>query len=454
MIKENQLLFNRLNVLSDGGLILTSMLLAKTIYFHFFSGNESIASACYVWLGVAAAILCPITYLLHGLYASHRFVNFYKESTGLLWANLLNSLVLVSSLYIFHLSDVSRWIMLIFFFCSSTLLLLKRCSTRILLRFIRKKGLNQKHVVLVGCGSTAQTYLNKISANPEFGFRVDGYVSNKANFPSLRWLGPYHKLEAILETCMPDEVVMAIPAGEEHLLPHLSAACEKAGARLSLIPCFADFISSTPHIDTLDGLPMINLRYIPLDNIGNAILKRLFDFSCAVLLILLTSPMMLAAAVGVKRSSPGPIIFKQERVGRGKKRFYMYKFRSMYVNDSADITWSTETDCRKTRFGTWMRKYSIDELPQLFNVIKGEMSLVGPRPELPFFVEQFRENIPRYMVKHQIRPGMTGWAQVNGLRGNTSIRRRIEYDLFYIENWNLLMDLKIMCMTLFHLSPP
>ena len=162
---------------------------------------------------------------------------------------------------------------------------------------------------------------------------------------------------------------------------------------------------------------------------------------------MLTSPVLLACAIGVKLSSPGPIIFRQERVGRNKKKFYMYKFRSMRVNDSQDTGWSSDRDNRKTEFGAFIRKFSLDELPQLFNVFKGDMSLVGPRPELPFHVDRFKEEVPLYMVKHQVRPGITGWAQVNGLRGDTSIKERIEHDLYYIEHWDVLLDIKILLMT-------
>lgn len=452
MIKENQRLLNQVNVFSDGVLVLASMLSAHAIRFRMFSGIESMDGSFYLWLGITAALLCTMTYLLYGLYESQRFVRFYKEAARLIMANLLDTLILLASLYVFHLSNVSRWTLVIFFCCSSAVLLVKRSLTRMLLHRLRQSGRNQKHVILVGCGPTAQTYLNKISLNPEFGFRVDGYVSNQGSLPLVSWLGPYHELEAVLDRCMPDEVVMAIPVGDESFLPHLTIACEKTGTRISMIPSYADFISSNPRVDTLDGLPMINLRHIPLDNIGNVLMKRLLDLAGAVLLMIPALPVMLVASVGVKLSSPGPVIFKQERVGKDRKHFYIYKFRSMYVNDCENTAWSMRTDARNTKFGAWMRKYSIDELPQLFNVLKGDMSLVGPRPEIPFFVKQFREQVPRYMVKHQVRPGMTGWAQVNGLRGDTSIRRRIEYDLFYIENWNFLMDLKILLMTLFHLS--
>lgn len=452
MIKENQRIINQLNVLSDGVLVLASMLAAHAVRFRIFSGIDSMEAFCYLWLGLAAALLCTMTYLLYGLYESHRFISFYKEAARLLSANLLNTLILLASLYVFHLSDFSRWILVIFFCCSSAVLLLKRGLVRMLLRRLRQRGLNQKHIILVGCGPSAQYYLDKISLNPEFGFKVDGYVSNQNSLPSLQWLGPYQELEAVLDARTPDEVVIAIPACDEGFLPQLTTACEKTGIRLSLIPGYADLISSNPRVDTLDGLPVINLRHIPLDNIGNAFLKRLCDIGGAALMLIPALPVMLIAFAGVKLSSPGPAIFKQERVGKDRRRFYIYKFRSMYVNDRADTAWSIEKDERQTRFGAWMRKHSVDELPQLFNVLKGDMSLVGPRPEIPFFVERFREQVPRYMVKHQVRPGMTGWAQVNGLRGDTSIRRRIEHDLFYIENWNILLDLKILLKTIFHLS--
>ena len=204
-----------------------------------------------------------------------------------------------------------------------------------------------------------------------------------------------------------------------------------------------------PQFDSLNGLPMINLRRIPLDNLGNAFMKRAMDIAGSLVLLLVFSPVMLITAVGVRLSSPGPVIFKQKRVGLGKKEFYMYKFRSMRVNSGSDTSWSQNHDSRKTRFGAFIRKFSIDEFPQFLNVLKGDMSLVGPRPEIPHFVEQFQEKIPLYMVKHQVRPGITGWAQVHGLRGNTSIEDRIRHDIFYIENWTLLLDIKILLMTVF-----
>jgi len=452
MIRENQRLLNRLNVLSDGAILFVSLLLAHAVRFRLFHGVDHVSLSCRVWLGAAAALLGMSAFLLCGLYESHRFSGFEKEAAKLLWANLLDTLLLTAALFVFHLGDVSRWMLVCFFCLSSVLLLLKRGAARALLHRLRRNGRNQKRILLVGEGPTALSYLKKLGDHPEFGYQVIGYAADGPVIPQLSRLGGYGELEAILDAAVPDEVVMALPAGAENLLPHLTGACEKSGIRISLIPGYADFISSNPRVDTLDGLPMVNLRSVPLDNLGNALLKRAFDLTGASLLLVLTSPLMLAAAAGVRLSSPGPILFRQERVGKGKKTFTIYKFRSMCVNSQSDTAWSTAEDQRRTAFGAWMRRHSIDELPQLLNVLKGDMSLVGPRPEIPFYVDRFREEIPRYMVKHQVRPGMTGWAQVNGLRGDTSIRRRIEYDLYYIENWNPLLDMKILCMTPFCLS--
>jgi len=199
----------------------------------------------------------------------------------------------------------------------------------------------------------------------------------------------------------------------------------------------------------LDDIPIIDVRYVPLDNTYKKFLKRIFDCIAASLAIIILSPIIIFTAIMVKLTSPGPIIYKQERVGLNRERFQIYKFRSMRIHDEDKVVphWTTEDDPRKTRFGSFIRRTSIDEFPQFFNVLKGDMSLIGPRPERPIFVEMFREQIPKYMIKHYVRPGMTGWAQVNGWRGNTSIEKRIEHDIYYVENWSMLLDIKIFFMT-------
>ena len=229
------------------------------------------------------------------------------------------------------------------------------------------------------------------------------------------------------------------------------AICEKSGVHTKFVPDYYNFISTNPYTEDLDGLPVINIRNVPLTNTVNRMIKRLIDIVGSIVALILFSPIMLVVAILVKKSSPGPIIFAQERIGLGNKPFKMYKFRSMGVQDPKKEAkeWTTKNDARVTPVGRVIRKTSLDELPQFWNVLKGDMSLIGPRPERPLFVEKFKEEIPRYMIKHQVRPGITGWAQVNGFRGDTSIRSRIEHDLYYIENWSLGLDIKILFLTFF-----
>ncbi|MCX7885400.1 MAG: undecaprenyl-phosphate glucose phosphotransferase, partial [Caloramator sp.] len=261
----------------------------------------------------------------------------------------------------------------------------------------------------------------------------------------------YSELESILGSFNIDEVFITLDIGKYNKMKSILDLCEKYGVRIQIIPAYYKYIPSKPYLEEIDGIPVISARYIPLDLISNKIIKRLFDIICSSILILLFSPIMLLISIIIKFTSQGSVIFKQERVGYNKKPFIMYKFRSMKVQSSEEekVKWTTKDDPRKTKFGEFIRKTSLDELPQFFNVLKGDMSIVGPRPERPYFVDKFKEEIPQYMVKHQVKPGITGWAQVNGLRGDTSIKKRIEYDLYYIENWSLLFDIKIMFLTVF-----
>ena len=314
-------------------------------------------------------------------------------------------------------------------------------------------------LTLPGGGTASGWYIYALATDP--GARSKGYGRQLLRFvdgylagieePGLgvRYMGSYDALSARLDEVAVDEVVVALEADEIELLPHVFAACDKNGVRITMVPFYSDYLPARPTIDVLDECKLINVRQTPFDNLLNAAVKRGLDIIGSLILIILTSPVMLVTAIGVKLSSPGPIIFKQERVGLNKRPFMMYKFRSMRVNAAEDSAWSTNSDPRKTRFGSIIRKFSLDELPQFFNVLKGDMSLVGPRPEIPFHVEHFKEEIPRYLVRQQVRPGLTGWAQINGLRGDTDIAERIRYDIWYIENWTVALDIKILFRTVF-----
>lgn len=259
------------------------------------------------------------------------------------------------------------------------------------------------------------------------------------------------KLERILEGNELDEVVIALRAEDYGKLERIVDVCEKAGVHTKMIPDFGNVISTRPYIEDVQGIPVIHVRRVPLNIMRNRAAKRAVDLIGATVAIILFSPVMLLTVLVVALTEEGSVIYRQERVGLHNQVFYMYKFRSMIMQDEEKekAEWSTRNDPRITPVGKLIRRTSIDELPQLFNVLKGEMSLVGPRPERPQFVQKFRDEIPRYMVKHQVRPGMTGWAQINGYRGDTSIEKRIEYDLYYIENWTMVFDMKILILTIF-----
>lgn len=318
-----------------------------------------------------------------------------------------------------------------------------------------KKGLNQKHIVLVGYSRAAEEYIDRILANPQWGYRVRGILDDNVEagtvYRDIKVLGCVDNLLVILPQNRLDEIVITLGLDQYARLEEIVALCEKSGVHTKFIPDYTNIIPTKPYTEDLLGLPVINIRYVPLTNTFSAAVKRTMDVCGALAAILLFSPVMLIAAALVKLTSEGPLIYRQTRVGLHNKPFEMYKFRSMEVQTEAEErkAWTVKNDPRVTGIGKFMRKTSIDELPQLFNVLKGDMSLVGPRPERPFFVEKFREEIPRYMVKHQVRPGLTGWAQVHGYRGDTSIRKRIEHDLYYIENWTVGLDIKILFLTVF-----
>lgn len=453
MIKENQRTLNQINGLTDVLILFPCMVLAYVIRFVVFQGEPGhIGLSYYIYAVLCMSPLFWLLYGLMGLYDSFRAKNFLTEFSLLLRCNLLLFGLLLAFLFVFKEFHLSRWTLLIFFVLATMAVSAKRWLLRRVLRAFREKGYNLKHVLLVGCGEQAQMYYEAIQRDRTLGLSVDHYLAPHDCLPGLSYLGTYEAFPRVLERISPDEVVIALEADEYRYLPNIIMNSEKNGVKVSLIPFYNKYMPSHPVFDEVGGVSLVNIRHIPLDNIGNAFLKRTMDIFGSLLLIVLTSPLMLFAAVGVRLSSPGPILFRQERVGLNKKPFYMYKFRSMRVNDKQTTGWSTNSDPRKTRFGAFIRKFSIDELPQFFNVLKGDMSLVGPRPELPYFVNQFKETVPLYMVKHQVRPGITGWAQVNGFRGDTSIQGRIEHDLYYIENWTLLFDIKILFLTVFHFS--
>ena len=458
MIKENQKHFNRLQVVIDAFVIALSYFLAWVIKFYvpFLNDNEG-RLPFRVYMS-ALLFIVPGYLILNyafNMYTPKRMQGRRLELSNIIKANTIGMFLFVGALYLVKQIDFSRHVIFIFYVVNIILETVSRNLIRLGLRQMRSKGYNQKHVLLVGYSRAAEEYIDRILANPQWGYKVrgilDDHIEAGTEYKGIKVLGRIANLMVILPQNHLDEIAITLGLNEYYRLEQIVALCEKSGVHTKFIPDYNRIIPTKPYTEDILGLPVINIRYVPLSNTFNALIKRIMDFGGALAAIVLFSPIMLFSVIMIKITSPGPLIYKQERVGLHNRNFMMYKFRSMDVQppEEEKKAWTVKDDPWVTNFGKFMRRTSIDELPQLFNVLRGEMSLVGPRPERPFFVEKFREEIPRYMIKHQVRPGLTGWAQVNGYRGNTSIRKRIEYDLYYIENWTIGLDIKILFLTVF-----
>ena len=380
-----------------------------------------------------------LLYSIFQLYMPRRVKSYRKELMDIIRANGIGFMIFILVLYFIKQEHFSRQMLCIFFFINISLEFASRYLIRTILWKMRKQGLNQKHILMIGESQMAEQYMDRLRENPKWGYQVFAHLKDE------------EKLERILERNELDEVVIALRAEDYGKLERIVDVCEKAGVHTKMIPDFGNVISTRPYIEDVQGIPVIHVRRVPLNIMRNKAAKRAVDLIGATVAIILFSPVMLLTALVVAFTEEGSVIYRQERVGLHNQVFYMYKFRSMIMQDEEKekAEWSTRNDPRITPVGKLIRRTSIDELPQLFNLLKGEMSLVGPRPERPQFVQKFRDEIPRYMVKHQVRPGMTGWAQINGYRGDTSIEKRIEYDLYYIENWTMVFDMKILILTIF-----
>lgn len=459
MIRDNQKIFNRLLVVMDAVLTGASFILAYYIKFHIFEEGPGVGVLpvrdYYMLLGFIVPLYLVLYYQC-SVYTPKRTVRRRHEISGILQANTLGMAALIIMLYmVVKEINFSRSVMAIFYVLNIFLMTLSRVMLRRSLQTIRSKGYNLKHILLVGYSRAAEEYITRIIDNPQWGYVVCGVLDNHipqgTTYKGVKVLGSIGNLEYILPENKLDEIAITLALKDYDFLEEIVDICEKSGVHTKFVPDYNSMIPTKPYTEDLLGLPVINIRYVPLTNTGNIVAKRIVDIVGSLFGIIITSPIMILAAILVKCSGPGPVIFKQERVGLHNKTFYMYKFRSMEQQAPAKEkqAWTVKNDPRVTPIGKILRCTSLDELPQLFNILKGDMSLVGPRPERPLFVEKFKEEIPRYMVKHQVRPGLTGWAQVNGLRGDTSIRKRIEYDIYYIENWTMGFDIKIIFMTFF-----
>jgi len=465
MIKDNQIFFNRMHIVLDGLVVAVSFLLAWAIKFltplaESTPGITALSAETYFRTLYFIVPGYLILYGIYNLYSSKRSSRIRVEVAGIFKANTVGIGLVMISFFMLSTSvdgvvDFSRTLILLFYVLNMILTFLYRMLVRKFLYFIRRKGNNLKHVILVGYSRAAEAYLDRIASNPQWGYVVHGilddHVPRGTLYRGVKVLGSLGNLEYILPENKMDEIAITLSLEDYDSLEHIVDLCERAGVHTKFIPDYGSLFPSRPYTEDLMGLPVINIRYVPLSNTWNALMKRLVDIFGSIFCIILFSPVMLFAAIGTRVTSKGPIIYKQTRIGLHSKPFTMYKFRTMRVQSAEEEKkgWTIPGDDRVTKFGSFLRRTSIDEMPQFFNVLAGKMSLVGPRPERPQFVDKFREEIPRYMVKHQVRPGITGWAQINGYRGDTSIRKRIEHDIYYIENWSLGFDFRILFLTVF-----
>lgn len=454
MIKENQRILNALLALVDAGICFAAMVSAFGLHFINYQGSFYLGLNYYINLMV---FIIPVYFLIFNYYDLHnsfRHKSLISEVGKIIQSNFIGVIFIFVLMFLVKEVHPSRMVIVLFGCIDAMLSSFSRLLLRKILRGMRAKGYNLKHLLLVGWNEMSAEFYDKVTANRNLGYAFVGYLSHSKVSTAGRkiaYAGGFGTLTHLLEQKGIDEVIISLDYNDFSELGSIIEVCEKAGVKSNLLPFYTKYLPTKPYIDEIEGLPLINIRKVPLDNMLNSFCKRFFDLAVSTFALVLFSPFLLFTAIGVKLTSPGPVIYRQERVGRNKRPFQMYKFRSMKTDDgSSDMTtWGTKNDDRRTKFGSFIRKCSIDELPQLVNVLKGDMSLVGPRPERPFFVEKFREEIPLYMLKHLVRPGITGWAQVNGWRGDTSIEERVKCDIFYIENWTFLLDIKILFLTVF-----
>jgi Undecaprenyl-phosphate glucose phosphotransferase len=455
MIKDNQTFFNRLHVVLD-------FLVTALAYFLAWYGRMVIFTPVDQGVLPWKTYFFALYFILPGYLAIFATLNLYKpkrmssiigEFFDVIKANVIGAMIFLVVLYLINQPNFSRSLIILFAVLNVVLMTAYRVAVRKILSVIRKKGRNTKQVVIVGYSRACEQYIDRILVNPQWGYLIRGILDDEVPagtyYKGIQVLGRIDNLEEILPQNKLDEIAIALPLKNYKRLEEIVGKCEKSGVHTKFIPDYNSVIPSKPYTEDLSGLPVINIRRVPLTSTFNWYLKRAVDIIGSLVAIILFSPIMLLSVIVIKSRKDGPVLFVQERVGLHNKVFKMYKFRTMIEQkpEEEEKEWTTKNDPRVTGFGKFLRRTSLDETPQFFNILKGDMSLIGPRPERPQFVEQFKEEIPRYMVKHQVRPGLTGWAQVNGYRGDTSIRKRVEYDIYYIENWTIGLDVQIILLT-------
>lgn len=456
MLKKHSKFFESVLLLADWLALSGAWILAY--YLRFYSGIIPVYKGVpplkiYLTLLIFMIPLWGIVFRIFGLYRPRRVSTRLSEVADVGKASTFATLILIALTFLFRQYDFSRLTFFYFWLSNIIALSLTRILFREFLRFLRQKGYNQRYAVIIGTEKMGQDLAKKLRKHPELGIRISGFLTNDSNLigntlHGNRVLGKYSDVRSFVAKLGIDIVFVALPFNVHHQLKEVLDCIGDEMVSIMVLPDLFDFITLRGSVSEFEGMPLISLRDTPLYG-WNIIVKRLLDIVFASVVLMCTSPLIGIIALLIKITSHGPVFFKQERMGMDGKIFNMIKFRTMYINAEvvSGPVWTKQDDPRCTKTGRLLRRTSLDELPQFFNVLRGDMSIVGPRPERPVFIKNFRNAIPKYMLRHKMKSGITGWAQVSGWRGNTSLEKRIEYDLYYIENWSLHFDLKIIWLT-------
>jgi len=408
----------------------------------------------YIKLLLPIWMIWGIVYKALGLYRAMRASSFFQEFLNIMKASFLSLIIFITLTYLFRENHYSRLVFIYFGVIHIIGITIVRASFRKVMKIVRKRGHNLRHIIIIGAGELGRELVKRINEHPEFGLKITGFLTRDIEklgtlIENIPVIGRYEDIGSILEQGETDQVFIAIPFDAHERIEDILKLIGDTPVDIKVIPDLYQFATLKSSFEELDGLPIINLQDSPMYG-WSLILKRLMDITISIIVLILLSPLMGVIAILIKLTSEGTVFYTQERMGLDGKIFRMLKFRSMVADAEENIgaVWAVKNDPRRTKVGSILRRLSMDEIPQFINVLKGDMSIVGPRPERSSLIEQFRKNVPKYMLRHKVKAGITGWAQINGWRGNTSIEKRIEHDIFYIENWSISFDFKIMLLTL------
>ena len=456
MLKTHSELFKGLLLASDLCFVSMAWWCAFALRFHtyVFVEAEPYALRHYVIAWLVILGVWAVVFELCDFYRPRRLSTHQHETVELIKASGLAAMVFLGIIFLLHELILSRIVVVVFWFSSLFFLSLSHIFFREALRIARRRGYNLRHVLIIGTATQVEALLARIRAYRYLGLRVRGlFLLDDADDVKFatdaeRIKNP-NQLAQTVRSGEIDQVFVALPLEQASRLREIQEWLGDEPVTLHFVPDLHELATLGGYIEDFDGLQIVTLQSSPLTG-WNSLLKRGVDLVAGGLALLICAPIMALVALAIRCSSPGPVLYRQERMGLDGERFQMLKFRTM-VNDAERHTgpvWAADEDPRITSLGRWLRHWSFDELPQLINVLRGEMSLVGPRPERPPLIDEFRKTIPKYMLRHKVKAGMTGWAQVHGWRGNTSLANRIKYDLDYIENWSLWRDMKILYLTM------